>query len=161
MNLLNLFVFLDVSLHIKTHPPPASELVGQRRETVQCTCLAKEGVCKFFNICHFSTLIIECSQWGENNLCIMQARRNVAAPYSLRNKKKIIIKIWGVAPVLGVALVIVSCKRAWGENRLNQTGLKIVARARNMFRQREIESIATTTTVTWNYRALVYSSGLP
>lgn len=75
-----------------------------------------------------------------------------------KNKK---IKIGGVAPVLGVALVIVSCKRAWGENRLNQTGLKIVARARNMFRQREIESIATTMTVTWNYKSLVYSSGLP
>lgn len=62
MNLLNLFVFLDVSLRVKTHPPPAWELVGQQRETVQCTRLAKEGVCKFFNICHFSALIIECSQ---------------------------------------------------------------------------------------------------
>lgn len=79
-----------------------------------------------------------------------------------RKKKK--KKVGGLAPVLGVALVIVSCERARGENILNQAGLEIVARARHVFRQRGIESIATTTTtttVTWNYKSLVYSSGLP
>lgn len=34
--------------------------------------------------------------------------------------------------------------------------MKIVERTRNMFRQHEIDSLATT----WNYKWLVYSSGL-
>lgn len=42
-------------------------------------------VFKFFNICHFSTLIIESTQWAVNNLCIMQTQRIFSAAYILRN----------------------------------------------------------------------------
>lgn len=49
----------------------------------------QKGVFKFLNICHFRTLIIERSQWGMNNLCIMQTQRNVSTPYILRNLARV------------------------------------------------------------------------
>lgn len=61
MHLVNLVLFPALSLCIKNIHRPHQNWWDSERKTVQCTRLAKEGACKFFNICHFSTLIIECS----------------------------------------------------------------------------------------------------
>lgn len=56
--------------------PANGEPVGQWDEQHSARVRQKERF-KFLNICHFSALIIESSQWAVNNLCIMQSQGNV------------------------------------------------------------------------------------